>query len=99
YVKSLDPTRPVGFASNQLYSSPSSDATSLSDFVMMNEYYGGWGGPKGGLASALDQVNRGWPDKPVIISEFGFEPRWNAFWGPPTRTLNANDYYFILDNV
>jgi beta-glucuronidase len=99
YVKSLDPTRPVGFASNQLYSSPSQDATALSDFVMMNQYFGTWGGSKNGLSAALDQVNRTWPNKPVIISEFGFEPRWNALWGPPTNELNADQYYFIPDNV
>ena len=99
YVKSLDPTRPVGFASNRLNSNPSRDATAYSDFVMMNQYWGGWAGPKQGLSGALDAIHAAWPDKTVIISEFGFEPNWNRLWGPATSTLNLKEYYFIPDGT
>jgi beta-galactosidase/beta-glucuronidase len=99
YVKSLDPTRPVGFASNRLNSNPSQDATAYSDFVMMNQYWGGWAGPKQGLSGALDAIHAAWPDKTVIISEFGFEPNWNRLWGPATSTLNLKEYYFIPDGT
>ena len=99
YVKSLDPTRPVGFASNRLYSNPQMDATALSDFVMMNQYFGTWGGPKKGLDSALDLIHKTWPEKTIIISEFGFEPHWNELWGPSTSTLNTEQYYFIPDGT
>jgi beta-glucuronidase len=99
YVKSLDPTRPVGFASNHLYSEPQFDATALSDFVLMNQYFGTWGGPKQGLGPALDLIHQTWPDKVVIISEFGFEPHWNLYWGPATSTLNTDQYYFIPDGT
>lgn len=99
YVKSLDPTRPVGFASNRLNSNPSQDATAYSDFVMMNQYWGGWAGPKQGLSGALDAIHAAWPDKTVIISEFGFEPNWNRLWGPATSTLKPEDYYFIPDGT
>ena len=95
YVKSLDPTRPVGFASNRLGSRPWFDATALSDFVLMNQYFGTWVGPKRGLGPALDLIHKTWPDKTVIISEYGFEPHWNTLWGPPTSSLNADDYYFV----
>jgi len=99
YVKSLDPTRPVGFASNRLYSEPQFDATVLSDFVLMNQYFGTWGGPKQGLGPELDLIAKTWPDKVVIISEYGFEPHWNSYWGPPTSTLDADQYYFIPDGT
>jgi len=99
YVKSLDPTRPVGFASNRLNSNPSQDATAYSDFVMMNQYWGGWAGPKQGLSGALDAIHAAWPDKTVIISEFGFEPNWNRLWGPATSTLSPDEYYFIPDGT
>jgi hypothetical protein len=99
FVKSLDPTRPVGFASNHLYSDPQFDATSLSDFVMMNQYFGTWGGPKQGLGPELDLIHQTWPDKVVIISEYGFEPHWNSYWGPATSTLNSDQYYFIPDGT
>src|SRR5574341_844561 len=73
YVKSLDPTRPVGFASNRLGSQPWFDATALSDFVLMNQYFGTWVGPKQGLGPALDLIHKTWLEKTVIISEYGFE--------------------------
>ena len=99
YVKTLDPTRPVGFASNRLYVNPEQDATAYSDFVMMNQYMGGWGGPKQNLPGALDAIHSAWPDKTVFISEFGFEPNWNRLWGPATSTLKLEDYYFIPDGT
>ena len=99
YVKSLDPTRPVGFASNRLGSRTYFEATTFSDFVLMNQYFGTWVGPKQGLDPALDRIHQTWPDKVVIISEYGFEPHWNSYWGPPTSTLNAGQYYFIPDST
>jgi len=99
YVKSLDTTRPVGFASNRLGSQPWFDATAVSDFVLMNQYFGTWVGPKQGLGLALDLIHKTWPDKTIIISEYGFEPHWNALWGPPTSSLNADDYYFVPDGT
>ncbi len=99
YVKALDPTRPVGFASNRLYGRPQEDATALADLVLMNQYFGTWGGSKQGLGPALDWIHQTWPDKAVIVSEFGFEPRWNRFWGPPTSTLDPDQYYFLSDEA
>lgn len=99
FVKTLDPTRPVGFASNQLGSRPWFDATAESDFVLMNQYFGTWVGPKQGLGPALDLIHKTWPEKTVIISEYGFEPHWNALWGPATSSLNAEDYYFVSDDT
>jgi len=75
-AKTLDPTRPVGFASNRLGYQPWADATGLADIVLMNAYYGTWSGPKIQLGPALDAIHTTWPDKPVIISEYGFAPRW-----------------------
>ncbi len=99
YVKTLDATRPVGFASNRLGSRPWFDATKESDFVLMNQYFGTWVGPKQGLGPALDVIHKTWPEKTVIISEYGFEPHWNALWGPPTASLNPEDYYFVSDET
>jgi beta-glucuronidase len=99
YVKSLDPTRPVGFASNRLGSRPWFDATAETDFVLMNQYFGTWVGPKQGLGPALDVIHKTWPEKTVIISEYGFEPHWNDLWGPPTSSLNADDYYFVPEGT
>jgi beta-galactosidase/beta-glucuronidase len=75
-AKALDPTRPVGFVSNRLGDRPWADATGLADIALMNAYYGTWSGPKMQLGPALDAIHTTWPDKPVIISEYGFAPRW-----------------------
>jgi hypothetical protein len=96
-AKALDPTRPVSFASNRLGARPWADATALADFVMMNAYYGTWGGPKGELGPALDAVHATWPDKPVIISEYGFEPHWERDGGPDAP--DPSHYYAIPPEV
>lgn len=99
YVKSVDPTRPVGFASNRLGARPWFDATKESDFVLMNQYFGTWAGPKQGLGPALDVIHKTWPEKTVIISEYGFEPHWNDLWGPPTSSLNVDEFYFVPEGT
>jgi beta-glucuronidase len=94
YVKSLDPTRPVGFASyHLLVGRPWSDATIHTDFVMMNQYFGTWHGPKDSLEAALDTLHATWPEKPVIISEFGFAPHWERIEGP--ASIDPVQYYHI----
>jgi beta-glucuronidase len=97
YVKSLDPTRPVGFASNLLNNRPEDDATAVADFVLMNQYFGTWGGTKDRLGPALDAIHAAWPDKPIIVSEYGFEPRWHNWLKWPL--LRRSRYYRIADNV
>jgi hypothetical protein len=54
----------------------------LVDFVMLNAYYGTWHGPKAALEPALDAIHATWPHKPVIISEYGFDPHWERIMRP-----------------
>jgi Glycosyl hydrolases family 2, TIM barrel domain/Glycosyl hydrolases family 2, sugar binding domain/Glycosyl hydrolases family 2 len=92
-AKALDPTRPVGFVSNRLGDKPWADATALTDIVLMNAYYGTWSGPKMRLGPALDAIHGTWPNKPVIISEYGFAPRWE--WLHPRAGADPSQYYVI----
>jgi beta-glucuronidase len=92
-AKALDPTRPVGFVSNRLGDRPWADATALTDIVLMNAYYGTWSGPKMRLGPALDTIHTAWPDKPVIISEYGFAPRWE--WIHRRAGADPSQYYAI----
>ena len=93
YVKSLDPSRPVSFASyHLLVGRPWADATQYADFVMMNQYFGTWHGPKGALGMALETIHATWPDKPVIISEYGIAPDWHTVEGP--QLIEPEQYYF-----
>jgi beta-glucuronidase len=74
FVRGLDPTRPVTFADDNLpkLAAAAESAAKDADFLMMNEYFGAWHGPREALSPALDKVDRLFPDKMVIISEFGF---------------------------
>jgi beta-glucuronidase len=74
FVRGLDPTRPVAFADDNLpkLKSAAESAAADADFLMMNEYFGAWHGPREALAPALDKVGAMFPDKLVIISEMGF---------------------------
>jgi hypothetical protein len=92
-AKTLDPTRPVGFASNRLGHQPWADATALTDIVMINAYFGTWSGPKARLGPALDAIHATWPDKPVIISEYGFAPRWE--WIQARASADPSQHYAI----
>jgi beta-galactosidase/beta-glucuronidase len=73
-IRELDPGRPVSFADDALYKleRPEQSAVNEADFVMMNQYFGSWHGPAEGLKSALDTIDRLYPDKMVIISEMGY---------------------------
>jgi len=92
-AKALDPSRPVGFASNRLGHQPWADATALSDIVMINAYFGTWSGPKARLGVALDAIHAAWPDKPVIISEYGFAARWE--WIHRRAGGDESQYYTL----
>jgi beta-glucuronidase len=74
FIHQIDPERYVSFANNNLpnQGKPEDDGAYYADFIMMNEYFGSWSGPANLLAPALDKVNASYPDKMVIISEFGF---------------------------
>ncbi|HEU5137847.1 MAG TPA: glycoside hydrolase family 2 TIM barrel-domain containing protein [Steroidobacteraceae bacterium] len=74
YIKSLDPERYVTLADDNLpkLNSAAESAANDADFLMMNQYFGAWHGPREALDPALDKVDRLFPDKMVIISEMGF---------------------------
>ena len=73
-IRKLDPDRFVSFTDDKLpkLERAGQSAANDADFVMMNQYYGSWHGPAEALVPALDQVNRLFPGKMVIISEMGF---------------------------
>ena len=74
YIRSLDPERYVTLADDNLpkLNRAAESAANDADFLMMNQYFGAWHGPREALDPALDKVDRLFPDKMVIISEFGY---------------------------
>jgi beta-glucuronidase len=74
FVRQLDPERYVSYADDKLPTLQRAEdsAANDADFLMMNQYFGSWHGPRDALGESLDEVHRMFPNKMVIISEFGF---------------------------
>ncbi len=73
FIREIDPERFVTFADQDLptIGTAEDDAANDADFIMMNQYFGSWSGPADQLPAALDKVDRLFPNKAVLISEFG----------------------------
>jgi beta-galactosidase len=72
-AKALDPARLVTYASNSLQQTPAKDVAGLMDYIMWNEYYESWyGGTPADMARNLDEIHRAFPEKPIVISEYGY---------------------------
>jgi hypothetical protein len=73
-AKQLDPDRYVSFADDRIafVADPATDASSIADFIMWNEYFGSWDGAESLLPAAFDKIEHGYPDKMVIVTEFGY---------------------------
>jgi hypothetical protein len=64
----------------------------------MNQYFGTWGGPRDRLGPVLDAIHPTWPAKVVIISEYGFEPRWEKLLKWPLLR-RSQDYRMSNDQA
>ena len=72
-AKALDSTRLATYASNSLQQTPAKDVAGLMDYIMWNEYYESWyGGTPADMARNLDDIHRAFPEKPIVISEYGY---------------------------
>jgi beta-galactosidase len=72
-AKKIDPGRLCSYASNSLFHDQVKDVSGLMDFVECNQYLGSWeaGGPPE-LDRLMDEIHTGFPDKPIVISEYGY---------------------------
>jgi beta-galactosidase len=72
-AKRLDPRRLRSYASNSLQRDPKNDVSKLMDFIEWNEYYESWyGGTPDDLRKNLEEIHEAFPDKPIVISEYGY---------------------------
>jgi hypothetical protein len=74
FIHRMDPGRYVSYADDNLAKLERAEqsAANDADFLMMNQYYGTWHGPASALIPALDRVDKLFPNKMVIVSEFGY---------------------------
>jgi beta-glucuronidase len=72
-AKRLDPQRLVTYASNSLEKTPEKDVAGEMDYVMWNEYYETWyKGTPADMAGNLEAIHQAFPDKAIVISEYGY---------------------------
>ncbi len=73
FIRQLDPSRFVSYADDRLpgLKRAEDSAANDADFLMMNQYFGSWHGPESALAESLDRIGRMFPEKMMIVSEFG----------------------------
>jgi beta-galactosidase/beta-glucuronidase len=72
-AKKLDPRRLCSYASNSLEKTPDKDVSALMDFVECNEYFESWNaGTPEDLRRSLLEIHRAFPEKPIVISEYGY---------------------------
>jgi hypothetical protein len=97
HVKGLDPDHFVSYADDGLprITSPEENANQYTDFIMMNEYFGSWAGPAEGLGPALERVGRMFPEKMVVVSEFGLA----GLFAPDTAQADAMRIAILRDQL
>jgi beta-glucuronidase len=90
YVKSLDSSRLVTFASDRREKDVSFGPV---DFIAINEYFGWYYGKQDDLGSALDKLHAMYPAKAIFVSEYGVESV--AGWvKPKVETPDAKNYSY-----
>ncbi len=74
FVRKMDPTRLVTFASDR-HREDKPDEQDISfpyvDLIAVNEYYGWYYGTIYDVGHMLDRLHKKFPDKPILVSEFG----------------------------
>jgi beta-galactosidase len=72
-ARKLDPSRLLTYASHSLREHPEEDMAGEFDFISSNEYFGSWypGGPDE-LHAHISDLRRAFPNKPIVISEYGW---------------------------
>ena len=86
YVKELDPTRPVTFASSRNWKAAIGDeGSAYVDFIGANIY----ASPQE-MSKALESIHSRWPGKPIFVMEFGLGT--DAYLRAVTGVLRSHPY-------
>jgi beta-glucuronidase len=98
HVKSIDPTRPVIYTSHRHLEDK---ALGLGDAIALNTYFGWYsetGDIEAGVARVtklVDEVHARYPDKPIIVTEFGAEGYPGLHHDPPVAWSEEYQELFI----
>jgi beta-glucuronidase len=94
YVRSLDSTRLVTFASDRRLGDK---AFGLVDLIAINEYFGWYNGKQDEVGPMLDEMHAKFPDKPILVSEFGQDGV--AGWSIATAPSGSRDYSYGAESA
>jgi beta-galactosidase len=94
YVKSLDKTRLVTFASDRRLGDK---AFGSVDIIAVNEYFGWYYGKQDDVGPMLDQMHAKFPGKPILVSEFGQDGV--AGWDAATAPDKSRDYSYAAESA
>jgi beta-glucuronidase len=87
-AKRLDPNRLCTYASNSLGKTPEKDVAGEMDFIMWNEYYESWRkGSVEDMKRNLEEIHRAFPEKTIVISEYGYCECRPEFLGGDVRRV------------
>ncbi|MDR6625894.1 glycoside hydrolase family 2 TIM barrel-domain containing protein [Caulobacter segnis] len=79
HVRAVDPGRLVTFADSDVTITwKPAQALREADFVMANAYFGTWSGGADAVDAWLDFFDKTYPDKMLVISEFGWPGPFSA---------------------
>ena len=98
HVENLDSTRVVSYVSNHIGENPEKEVSKYFDWIMMNDYYGTWfAGGNQAIGPVLDEIHKLFPDKPVIIAEWGLceecNPDYDQGGGDERRIKDMMEHY------
>lgn len=88
-VHRLDPTRLATFASDKRERDV---AMGPEDIISVNEYFGWYYGKLDDVGPMLDRMHAKYPDKPILVSEFGSESV--DHWNRETAKDGSKDYSY-----
>lgn len=80
HINAIDPGRLVTFADSDVSIAPWKPAQALreADFIMANAYFGTWSGGADSVEPWLNFFDKTYPDKMLVISEFGWPGPFSA---------------------
>lgn len=100
FVRAMDPTRLVTYASDRqrlpLAVLNLERGFPFVDVIAINEYYGWYYGDVDDVGGVLDAWHERYPDKPILVSEFGAEAVYGWSDDSPTPDKYSEDYQIHL---
>jgi len=92
----FDPSRPATFALlvGPVVSPALERTADLSEIIFLNQYYGWYFGRPEGVGGLLDRFHEKYPDKPIIVSEFGAGAVRGRHSDPPLKFTEDYQAFF-----